>query len=31
LIEPNREKYKELCRSKVCKPTIISPAIAAGF
>lgn len=30
LLEPNREEYRELARSSVCRPTIISPAIANG-
>jgi outer membrane protein assembly factor BamB len=30
LIDANRKEYRELARSKVCKPTIISPALANG-
>ncbi len=30
LLDAAAAEYKELCRSKVCKPTIISPALANG-
>jgi len=30
LIDPSSNEYRELARSPVCKPTIISPAVAAG-
>lgn len=30
LLDPNPTEYRELCRSKVSKPTIINPAVAGG-
>jgi len=30
LLDANPQEYRELARSKVCKPTIINPAIAQG-
>ena len=30
LLDPNPQEYRELARAKVCKPTIITPALANG-